>query len=97
MSAMLASRPSGDRPLRVRAGNLLGLGVAVALGFGVTSSSVSWLSWQGYLVDFVTVEGLGVLAEGSMGVLLALAMGALFALISFVFSLARKGNPRVGS
>jgi hypothetical protein len=75
----------------------LGLGVAVALGFGVTSSSVSWLSWQGYLVDFVTVEGLGVLAEGSMGVLLALAMGALFALISFVFSLARKGNPRVGS
>jgi hypothetical protein len=55
------------------------------------------LSWQGYLVDFVTVEGLGVLAEGSMGVLLALAMGALFALISFVFSLARKGNPRVGS
>mgnify|MGYP000241725624 CR=1 FL=1 len=97
MSAMLPGRPSGDRPLRVRAGNLLGLGVAVALGFGVTSSSVSWLSWQGYLVDFVTVEGLGVLAEGSMGVLLALAMGALFALISFVFSLARTGNPRVGS
>ena len=97
MSAMLPGRPSGDRPLRVRAGNLLGLGVAVALGFGVTSSSVSWLSWQGYLVDFVTVEGLGVLAEGSMGVLLALAMAALFALISFVFSLARKGNPRVGS
>ena len=97
MNAMLPGRPSGDRPLRVRAGNLLGLGVAIALGFGVTSSSVSWLSWQGYLVDFVTVEGLGVLAEGSMGVLLALAMGALFALISFVFSLARKGNPRVGS
>ncbi|MDA8579526.1 hypothetical protein N9K72_00945 [Pontimonas sp.] len=97
MNAMLPGRPSGDRPLRVRAGNLLGLGVAVALGFGVTSSSVSWLSWQGYLVDFVTVEGLGVLAEGSMGVLLALAMGALFGLISFVFSLARKGNPRVGS
>ena len=97
MSAMLPSRPSGDRPLRVRAGNLLGLGVAVALGFGVTSSSVSWLSWQGYLVDFVTVEGLGVLAEGSMGVLLALAMGALFAMISFVFTLARKGKPRVGS
>ena len=97
MNATLPARPTGDRPLRVRGGNLLGLAVAVALGFGVVSSSVSWLSWQGYLVDFVTVEGLGILAEGSMGVLLALAMGALFAVISFVYSLARKGKPRVGS
>jgi hypothetical protein len=55
------------------------------------------LSWQGYLVDFVTVEGLGVLAEGSMGVLLALAIGAFSAVMSFVFSMARKGNARVGS
>ncbi len=95
MNAMVPQRPSGHGTPAVRWGNLIGLAVAVALGLGVTSSSVSWLSWQGFLVDFVTVEGLGGLTQGSMGVLLALAAGALAALLSFVFSLARKGTPRV--
>jgi len=66
----------------VRFAPLLGWIVALGLGFGLISSSVSWLSWQGYLFPVLIQLGLVDLAPAAPGVFVALFVSALVSLVA---------------
>ncbi|MFF1574574.1 purine-cytosine permease family protein [Leifsonia sp. NPDC058292] len=56
--------------------------VGTALGWGLVTSSVSWLGWQGYLFDAFGLGGRsGDWAYANLGVLVALVIGYLGTLI----------------
>ena len=61
---------------------LIGMFVAIGLGLGLLSSSVSWLSWQGYLFPVLELAGVMDLSEAQPGVLVAAAVASLVALIT---------------
>jgi purine-cytosine permease-like protein len=61
---------------------LAGMVVAIGVGFGLVSSSVSWLSWQGYLLPLLHNAGLIDLSPAAPGVLVALILSALVTLIA---------------
>jgi hypothetical protein len=58
------------------------MGAAIGLGFGLVSSSVSWLSWQGYLVPVLDQLRLIDLSEAAAGVFVSFVFSALVALIA---------------
>ena len=66
----------------VRFAPFLGWAVSLGLGFGLISSSVSWLSWQGYLLPVLGQLGLMDLAPAAPGVFVALFVSALVSLIA---------------
>ncbi len=57
--------------------NLGALVVATAIGYGLTSATVAGLAWQGYLFRLAGVELRSDLGATDVGVLVALALGAL--------------------
>jgi len=59
----------------VRWVNLGAFVVFTVIGFGLTSASVSWLAWQGYLFPLLGPLGEGELAASDIGVVVALALG----------------------
>ncbi len=65
----------------VRWVNVSMLVVASAIGFGLTTASVSWLSWQGYLFKAAGVPLSGDLAGTDIGVFVALVLGLLTPLV----------------
>lgn len=56
---------------------LVGVGVAIALGWGMNESGLSWLAWQGYLTPLLEAAGLVDLGPWQLGLV-----------VSLVFSLA---------
>lgn len=62
-----------------RFGPLLGWAVSVVLGWGLLSSNVSWLAWQGYLLPVLETLGLMDLSAAQPGVLVAGIVGAVVA------------------
>jgi len=75
-------QPASVQPASVQFAPLVGMFVAIALGFGLISSGVSWLSWQGYLLPVLSQWGLIDLSPGAPGVFVALGVSALVALIA---------------
>ncbi|MCO5293800.1 MAG: cytosine permease [Homoserinimonas sp.] len=68
--------------------NLVALLVASAIGFGLTSASVGWLSWQGYLLPYL--GGTSDLASSDVGVLVAMAIGLLAPIILGIPAIRRQ-------
>ena len=62
--------------------NVAMLIVASAIGFGLTTASVAWLGWQGYLFGFLGVPLSSDLAASDLGVFVALILGILTPIIS---------------
>ena len=82
----LAQLSAGEVPA-VRFGPLAGFVVAVALGWGLISSSVGWLSWVGYIFPLLDMAGLVDLSRAQPGVLVALVVAGL---VSAVAALPRR-------
>ena len=56
---------------------VLALLLITAIGFALTSATVTWLSWQGYGFTLLGLPLDGELARTDMGVLVALVLGLL--------------------
>jgi nucleobase:cation symporter-1, NCS1 family len=82
----LAQLSTGEVPA-VRFGPLAGFVVAVALGWGLISSSVGWLSWVGYIFPLLDMAGLVDLSGAQPGVLVALVVAGL---VSAAAALSRR-------
>ncbi len=66
----------------VRIGNVTLFFVLTALGFGLSSANVSWLSWQGFLFAPLGINSADLLASSDVGVLVALVGGVLFGILT---------------
>lgn len=62
--------------------NLSMLIVASAIGFGLTTAAVSWLSWQGYLFELMGVSPSSDFAASDLGVFVALVIGLLTPIVA---------------
>jgi purine-cytosine permease-like protein len=65
----------------VRWVNLIMLFVASAIGYGLTTATIPWLSWQGYLFTRLGVKLSSDLAGTDLGVLAALVFGLFITFI----------------
>ena len=73
--------------IRLNPAPVIAMMLGVGLGLGATSSSVAWLSWQGYLFPLAEQAGLIDLAPAQPGVLLALVSGAVVSFVAAAISL----------
>jgi purine-cytosine permease-like protein len=73
--------------------NLAMLLVASAIGFGLTTATVGWLGWQGYLFPLLDVAGTSDLAASDLGVLVALVLGLLVPIIGGIPRIRRQEEP----
>jgi hypothetical protein len=62
--------------------NLVALVVASAVGFGLTTATVTWLGWQGYLFSLAGITLSSDLAATDLGVLAALVIGLLVPIVA---------------
>ncbi len=74
----------------VRWPNLVALVAIIVVSLGLTSSSVSWLSWEGFLFRTMGVPLSGDLAGADLGVIVALVLGLLFPLVAGVPAIRRQ-------
>jgi len=79
----------------VRWVNLSALVLISAIGFGLTSATVSWLGWQGYLFGLLGVPLETDLAGTDLGVLVALLLGLLVPITFGIPSIRRQEAARV--
>lgn len=70
--------------------NLVMLVVATAVGFGLTTASVGWLSWQGYLFPLLEVPLGSDLAGSDLGVFVALLLGILTPILAGIPGIRRQ-------
>ncbi|MCC6270642.1 MAG: cytosine permease [Microbacteriaceae bacterium] len=70
--------------------NLSMLIVATAIGFGLTTASVSWLGWQGYLFGIMGVPLSSDLAGTDLGVFVALVIGIFTPIIAGIPGIRRQ-------
>jgi purine-cytosine permease-like protein len=70
--------------------NLIALVVISAVGFGLTSATVGWLSWEGYLFPVLGVPSGGDVASSDIGVLVALAVGIVFPIVLGIPAIRRQ-------
>ncbi len=73
--------------------NLVMLVVATAVGFGLTTATVDWLSWQGYLFHLLNIPLTSDLAGSDVGVLVALAIGLLTPIAAGIPRIRRQEQP----
>ncbi|MGL4339354.1 MAG: cytosine permease [Rhodoglobus sp.] len=73
----------------VRWTNLIGLVGISLIGFGFTSATPQWLSWQGYLFGAIGVPLDSSLAGTDLGVLLALLLGGMVPLVTAMIEFRR--------
>lgn len=92
-SASLTSR--GGVYADVRWGNFIGLFVISAIGLGLTSATVTWLGWQGYLFTLLGVPLDSELAGTDLGVLVALGLGILLPIVIGIPAIRRQEETRV--
>ncbi|HEY4269295.1 MAG TPA: cytosine permease [Galbitalea sp.] len=74
----------------VRVANLVALIVIVVVGLGLTSATVPWLGWEGFLFSAAGVPLTSDLAGTDLGVLVALVLGLLFPLVAGVPAIRRQ-------
>ena len=79
----------------VRWGNLIALIVITVVGFGLTSATITWLGWQGYLFTIFGVPLDSELGGTDLGVFVALGLGILFPIIAGVPAIRRQEEARV--
>lgn len=73
--------------------NVAMLVVASVIGFGLTTASVGWLSWQGYLFPLVNVPLSSDIAASDLGVFVALVLGLLTPIIAGIPAIRRQEMP----
>ncbi len=78
----------------VRWVNLIMLVVATAIGYGLTTASIPWLDWQGYLFTRLGVKLSSDLAGTDVGVLAALVFGLLITFIVGVPAIRKQERSR---
>ena len=66
----------------VRWVNLIGLIVFSAVGYGLTTATISWLSWQGYGFTLLGIQLDSDLAGTDLGVFAALVLGLLLPIVA---------------
>lgn len=74
--------------------NLSMLVVATAVGFGLTTASLGWLSWQGYLFGFFGLSLQSDVAGTDIGVLVALALGLVVTFATAVPGIRKQERDR---
>jgi hypothetical protein len=79
------------RETQVRATSVIALVVAISVGFGLLSSEVWWLTWQGYLLPVAELAGLIDLSPAALGVLASFVVAGV---ISGFGALAQLGIQR---
>lgn len=84
IDSIIPGKVQATRGLSWRWGPFVGMAVAVAVGLGVVSSDISWLSWQGYLLGFLESQGFGDLAPGNLGIVFALLLGGMGSALSAI-------------
>lgn len=93
--AVLGSKKPSEAP-PVRAVSLVAFVLPIAVGFGLIESSVSWLSWQGYLFPLLDMAGLIDLSPAAPGVLVAFVLAGIISGIGAIVSWLRlRGSARV--
>jgi purine-cytosine permease-like protein len=75
--------------------NLIGLLLISGIGLGLTSATVSWLGWQGYLFGPLGVPIGSDLAATDLGVLIALGLGLLVPILFGIPGIRRQEKARV--
>jgi NCS1 family nucleobase:cation symporter-1 len=70
--------------------NLAMLVVASAIGLGLISSDLPWLSWEGYLFPLLGVSPQGDLGMSNIGVVVALGLGILTPIVSSIPAVRRQ-------
>lgn len=70
--------------------NLPALLIVTGIGFGLTTASVSWLQWQGYLLSVLGIPIDSELAGADLGVFVALLIGVLVPVITGVPTIRRQ-------
>ncbi|HEY9498101.1 MAG TPA: cytosine permease [Terrimesophilobacter sp.] len=70
--------------------NLAMLLVASAVGFGLTTATVGWLGWQGYLFGALGVPLSSDLAGSDLGVFVALLLGVLTPIVAGIPAIRRQ-------
>lgn len=70
--------------------NLSMLLVASGIGYGLTTATASWLSWQGYLLGVVGIPAGSDLAESDIGVLVALGLALLTPIVAGIPAIRRQ-------
>jgi len=78
----------------VRWVNLVALVLISAIGYGLTTATVTWLSWQGYAFTLLGMPLDSPLAASDLGVLVALAFGILTPLVAGVPAIRRQEAAR---
>jgi purine-cytosine permease-like protein len=73
--------------------NVIMLVVATVVGFGLTTATVGWLSWQGYLFPVLDVPLSSDLAGSDLGVFAALILGILTPIIAGIPGIRRQEQP----
>jgi len=74
----------------VRWVNLSAFIVISAIGYALTSATISWLSWQGYGFVALGVDLSSTLAATDLGVLVALVLGILTPIVSGIPAIRRQ-------
>jgi hypothetical protein len=70
--------------------NVTMLVVASAIGFGLVTSDVPWLRWEGFLFPLLRVDPHGDLAMADLGVIVALVLGVLTPLATGIREVRRQ-------
>jgi purine-cytosine permease-like protein len=99
---MIRNRPFDSGALLKRGGvyrdvnwvNLAMLVVASVVGFGLTTASVAWLGWEGYLFGAFGIPLSGDLAASDLGVLVALGLGLLTPIVAGIPGIRRQEQAR---
>lgn len=100
---MIRNRRFESQSLLVRGGvyadirwvNLVALVLISAIGFGLTSATVTWLSWQGFGFTLLGIPLDGDLAGTDVGVLVALALGLLTPIVAGIPAIRKQEAMRV--
>ena len=70
--------------------NLIALIVISVIGYGLTTATVTWLSWQGYVFGLLAVPIDSDLAGTDLGVIVALLLGLLVPIVAGVPGIRRQ-------
>ena len=65
-----------------------------ALGYGLTTATISWLSWQGYAFPLLGIPVDSDLAGTDLGVLVALALGLLLPIVAGIPAIRKQEAAR---
>jgi purine-cytosine permease-like protein len=78
----------------VRWVNLIGLILITAIGYGLTTATISWLGWQGYGFPLLGVPLDSDLAGTDLGVLVALLLGLLLPIVAGIPAIRKQESLR---